>query len=664
MRILGISGGYEPDHQGYPRPAFNAISAHDGAAVLLEDGEVVAAIEQERLSRLKHSNKAPFQAVRYCLEGQGLRIDDIDRVCFYISEAWCNDQLRRGFLPFGPEVRTARDVMRRLLGAELGVDLDPERIRFVKHHTAHAASAFFGSGYDESLVLTLDGCGDGESGSLSIGSGGELEPLRDIPERDSLGMFYVQTIRFLGYGMFDEYKVMGLAPYGDPSRHRALFQAMYTLLPEGGWAVHFDRIFDLYDVLSPRAPGEPITQVHKDVAAALQEALETIVLHCLRHFRRETGQESLCFAGGVAHNCTMNGKILRSGLFNRVFVQPAAHDAGCALGAALAVHMREAPGRRPPAIEHLYWGRPIGARDEVRRALEAWGDFVTVEELADAPRTAAELIAGGSVIGWAQGRSEFGPRALGNRSIVADPRPAKNKDLINAMVKKREEFRPFAPSVIEEAAHEVFDLGGAEAMPFMIFTVPVHEDKRALLGAITHVNGTARVQTVSRRHNERFWRLIRAFGDLTGVPVVLNTSFNNNAEPIVDSVDDCVTCFLTTRLDGLVVGDYLVRKRPAPLSAHAALVPALPAFVKLRSLRGRTPGGYALEHAIVTTYSEATTPVSPGVFEVLSRADGQQRLGDLLGAAADRESLIAELLDLWSQRLVRLSPAAGANGAA
>lgn len=342
-----------------------------------------------------------------------------------------------------------------------------------------------------------------------------------------------------------------------------------------------------------------------------------------------------------------------------MFVQSAAHDAGCALGAAMAVHMQKAPGRRPPAIRHLYWGRHIGARDEVREALAAWRDFVTVEELADAPRTAAELIAAGSVIGWAQSRSEFGPRALGNRSIVADPRPAQNKDIINSMVKKREEFRPFAPSVIEEAAHEYFDLGGDESMPFMVFTVPVREDKQRLLGAVTYVNGTARVQTVSKHTNERFWRLIRAFGDITGVPVVLNTSFNNNAEPIVDSVDDCVTCFLTTQLDCLVVGDYLVRKKQVPLSGYAELVPALPPFVKLLSLRGRTPSGYEVQRALVTTYSEATYPVSAEAFEVLSRADEHRRLGELLEAAAGREAIIAELLELWSQRVVRLSPAAG-----
>ncbi|WP_437819618.1 carbamoyltransferase C-terminal domain-containing protein [Sorangium sp. So ce1078] len=295
----------------------------------------------------------------------------------------------------------------------------------------------------------------------------------------------------------------------------------------------------------------------------------------------------------------------------------------------------------------------------MREALAAWRDFVTVEELADAPRTAAELIAAGSVIGWAQSRSEFGPRALGNRSIVADPRPAQNKDIINSMVKKREEFRPFAPSVIEEAAHEYFDLGGDESMPFMVFTVPVREDKQRLLGAVTYVNGTARVQTVSKHTNERFWRLIRAFGDITGVPVVLNTSFNNNAEPIVDSVDDCVTCFLTTQLDCLVVGDYLVRKKQVPLSGYAELVPALPPFVKLLSLRGRTPSGYEVQRALVTTYSEATYPVSAEAFEVLSRADEHRRLGELLEAAAGREAIIAELLELWSQRVVRLSPAAG-----
>ncbi|WP_437794279.1 carbamoyltransferase family protein [Sorangium sp. So ce693] len=659
MRILGISGGHEPDHLGYPRPAFNAATSHDGAAVLLEDGEVVAAIEQERLNRLKHSNKAPFQAARFCLESRGLRVDEVDYLCFYISEEWCDAQVKRGLFSKGPELRTANDVMRRLVLAEFGVDVGPERIQFVKHHTAHAMSALIGSGYESSLVLTLDGCGDGESGSVSIGSGGELRSLRDIPERDSLGNFYVQVIRFLGFSPFDEYKVMGLAPYGDPRRYRALFQAMVALLPEGAWAIDFDKIADLHGAIRPRAPREPITQDHKDIAASLQEALETIVFHCLRHFQRETGQGSLCFAGGVAHNCTLNGKILRSGLFERVFVQPAAHDAGCALGSAMAVHARKAPARRMPAMSHLYWGRHIGERGEIRRALDAWRDFIRVEELADAPKAAAELLAAGSVIGWAQGRSEFGPRALGNRSILADPRPAANKDIINAMVKKREEFRPFAPAVTEEDARDYFDLGGAETMPFMIFTVPVHEQKRQLLGAVTHVDGTARVQTVSRRTNPHFWQLIRAFGDITGVPVVLNTSFNNNAEPIVDSVDDCVTCFLTTRLDKLVVGDHLVHKKPAPLSAYAELVPSFPTFVKLLSLRGPTPGGYEVERAIVTTYNDARTPVSAEAFEVLWRADGRKRLRELLDGVEDREAVIAELIELWSQRVVRLLPANG-----
>lgn len=659
MRILGISGGHEPDHHGYPRPAFNAATSHDGAAVLLEDGEVVAAIEQERLNRLKHSNKAPFQAARFCLESRGLRITDVDAVCFYISEAWCDAQLRRGLFGFAPELRTAHDVMRRLLLAEFGADVEPERIHFVKHHTAHAMSALIGSGYDSSLVLTLDGCGDGESGSVSVGSSGALQSLRDIPERDSLGIFYVQVIRFLGFAEFDEYKVMGLAPYGDPHRYRPLFQKMYTLLPEGAWVIHNDRILDLHDVIRPRARHEEITQDHMDIAASLQEALETIVFHCLRHFQKQTRQTSLCYAGGVAHNCTLNGKILRSGLFERVFVQPAAHDAGCALGAAMAVHMQKAPERRPPAMSHLYWGRHLSERAEVRRALDAWRDFIAVEELADAPRAAAELLAAGKVIGWAQGRSEFGPRALGNRSIVADPRPAENKDIINAMVKKREAFRPFAPSVTEEDARDYFDLGGAETMPFMIFTVPVQKDKRKLLGAVTHVDGTARVQTVSKRTNPRFWQLIRAFGDITGVPVVLNTSFNNNAEPIVDSVDDCVTCFLTTQLDKLVVGDYLVHKKPVPPSAYAELVPSFPSFVKLLSLRGPTPGGYEVERAIVTTYNDAKHPVSAGAFDVLWRADGRKRLRELLEDVADQDVVIAELIELWSKRVVRLLPATG-----
>ncbi|WP_437606752.1 carbamoyltransferase C-terminal domain-containing protein [Sorangium sp. So ce834] len=655
MRTLGFSGGYEADHQGFPRPAMNNLTAHDGAAVLVEDGEVVAAIEQERLNRIKHSNKVPLHAMRFCLESRGLSLKDIDYVCYYASEAWCDAEVKRAFPAFGPKTRTARDVVRQLLFAAFGADFDAERIQFVKHHVAHAASALAGSGYEDSLVLTLDGCGDGESGSVSLGSRGKLKLLREIPERDSLGHFYLNTIRLLGYGAFDEYKVMGLAPYGDPRRFRELFRTLYTLLPEGGWTIDQDRIFGLPDALPARAPYEPVTQLHKDVAAALQESLEEIVFHALRHYQRMTGQQSLCYAGGVAHNCTLNGKIQRSGLFQRVFVQPAAHDAGCALGAAMAVHMQRTPERRPAAIQHLYWGRHIGERDAIRAALDGWRDLVTVEELEDAPRTAAELLAAGKVIGWAQGRSEFGPRALGNRSILADARPAENKDIINAMVKKREEFRPFAPSVIEEAARDYFDLGGAEAMPFMIFTVPVHESKRQLLGAITHVDGSARVQTVSRRTNERFWRLIREFGAITGVPVVLNTSFNNNAEPIVDSVEDCVACFLTTQLNSLVVGDFLVQKRPVAPSAYEALVPALPVYVKLLAMKGTAPGGASVERALATTYSERTYALSDEAFDVLWRADGRTRLGDLLSGEPRREAVVAELVELWSQRVVRLT---------
>ncbi|MGK4000275.1 carbamoyltransferase family protein [Sorangium sp. So ce1024] len=658
MRTLGFSGGYEADHQGFPRPALNNLTAHDGAAVLVEDGEVVAAIEQERLNRIKHSNKAPLQAMRFCLESRGLTLQDVDHVCYYASEAWCDAEVKRAFPALGPKTRSARDAVRQLLFAAFGVDYDAERIEFVKHHVAHAASALAGSGYEESLVLTLDGCGDGESGSVSIGSRGKLKLLREIPERDSLGHFYFNTIRFLGYGMFDEYKVMGLAPYGDPRRFRDLFRTMYALLPEGSWTIDMDSVLGLPDVLPARAPHEPVTQLHKDVAAALQESLEEIVFHALRHFQRATGQQSLCYAGGVAHNCTLNGKIQRSGLFKRVFVQPAAHDAGCALGAAMAVQMQRAPERRPPALQHLYWGRHIGERDAIAAALDGWRALVTVEELKDAPRTAAELLAAGNVIGWAQGRSEFGPRALGNRSILADARPAENKDIINAMVKKREEFRPFAPSVIEEAARDYFDLGGAEVMPFMIFTVPVYPSKRELLGAITHVDGSARVQTVSRRTNERFWRLIREFGDITGVPVVLNTSFNNNAEPIVDSVEDCVACFLTTQLNALVVGDFLVRKKPVTLAAYEALVPVLPASVKLLAMRGATPGGTTVERVLATTYSERTYALSDGAFDVLWRADGRARVCDLLpGDPGEprREAVVRELVELWSQRVVRLT---------
>ncbi|MGK3964935.1 carbamoyltransferase [Sorangium sp. So ce118] len=666
MLTLGLSGGLSFAHEEmYDIPQ---SFTHDGAAVLLDDGEVVAAIEEERLNRIKHSNKFPIEATRFCLARRGVGIDQVDRIAFYASEEYCNALLGRVRLLTGGALPRldARTLLAAKLGQGLGRPIDRDRIVFVPHHQAHAASTYLLSGYDDSLILAIDGSGDFLSGLVAVGSGDRIDVLSTIPEPKSLGNFYVSVIALLGYGVFDEYKVMGLAPYGDPATFRAHMSALYTLLPDGDYEVHRDRVGALAQVIEVRRRGGPFTQQHRDVAASLQEALETIVLHVLRHQREVTGKTRLCLAGGVAHNCTMNGKILYSGMFERVFVQPAAHDAGCALGAALHTSLAEGARKARRRLEHVSWGSDVGGEAEIDRELAAWSRFVSHERVADLPARVAEVIAAGAAVGWAQGGSEFGPRALGQRSILADPRPAANKDLVNAMVKKREAYRPFAPAVLAEDAREYFELPpGEDEFPFMIFVLKVREDKRSVLGATTHVDGTARVQTVSRRSSPRFWSLLKAFKDRTGVPVLLNTSFNNNVEPIVDSAHDVVTSFLTTGLHYLAIGDFFVEKRPWTWEDLATLALHIPRHVRVDQIRrfvamDRAASVFELRN----TYDAGLrVGVSPDVGEALMRADGARSVGELLAEAgagdpARLQRAVLEIEGLWSQRLVSLRPGA------
>ncbi len=664
MLTLGLAGGLSFAHE-----EFYDISqsfTHDAAAVLVEDGQVVAGIEEERLDRIKHSNKFPLEATRFCLERRGVRIQDVDRIAYYATEAYCNALLTRVRLVSrnaGPMV-DARTLLCLRLGAGLGCEIDPAKVVFVPHHLAHAASTFTLSGYEQSLILAIDGSGDFLSGLVALGAGTSITPIAEIPQAKSLGNFYLALIGFLGYGTFDEYKVMGLAPYGDPSVFRGKVRTFYSLLPGGNYEIHFDRIPSLQADIATRRKGGPFTQAHKDLAAALQEALEEIVTHVLTHYREQTGERRLCMAGGVAHNCTMNGKILYSGMFDDVFVQPAAHDAGCALGAALYASLEQ--GVAPPRarLPHVYWGSDIGEEARIDAELRTWGRFLEIEHAPDLPRRVAELLAEGFVVGWAQGRSEFGPRALGNRSILADPRPAENKTVINAMVKKREGYRPFAPSVLEEEAGAFFEIPSNEAgYPFMIFVTRVQQDKHALLGAITHVDGTARIQTVSRKTNPRFWELIRAFQELTGVPMLLNTSFNNNVEPIVDSVLDAVTCFLTTGLHYLAIGNTLVRKRPTTWEDLASLVVALPRHIKVDEIRQFTDMHHtSVVFELRNTYdARSRVRASRDVGELLLRVDGERRVEEILseigvGDAERARAAVEELSELWSRRLVILRP--------
>jgi carbamoyltransferase len=669
MLCLGFCGGI---NRVFENP-FELPSAftHDGAAVLVEDGRVVAAVEEERLNRIKHSNKFPVESIRYCLKSAGARLGDVDRIAFYATEAYCNSLLSRIYLD-EPDVKApldARTIMRALLGREFGVEVEEERIVFARHHLSHAMSAYAMSGFEDSLVLAIDGYGDFLSGAVAVGRGNSLEEIETFPQSDSLGLFYLEVIQFVGYGPFDEYKVMGLAPYGDPAPFREDLKQFYDLLPGGGYRLYLERIEPaLLKRIAVRKKGQPFSTDHKNLSASLQEALETIVFHILRHRRQTSGLRHLCLAGGVAHNCTMNGKLLYSGMFDDIFVQPAAHDAGCALGAALLASQDlgcSVPRKRQ---REVYWGPDLD-EEAIEQELGRWEGFLAFERTSDPARAAAKLMAEGAVIGWMQGRSEFGPRALGNRSILADPRPASNKDRINQMVKKREGYRPFAPSVLEEDAAEYFELPArCTELPFMIFVLNVQPDKRDLLGAVTHVDGTARVHTVSRETNPAYWAVIKAFKDLTGVPILLNTSFNNNAEPIVDTIEDAVATFLTTGLDYLVAGDWIARKRAAAEWDWNAAQVSLPPYARLAQTRSFVDmhSMRTVSEIRTTFHARVRTTISQELFELLTACDGKTTIGDLLAASeipGERwSSVVNELAELWSQRLVQIKGLGAARG--
>lgn len=670
MLILGVQGGSKFADEDDPEN----FSLHDSAAVLLRDGEVVAAIEEERLSRIKHSNCFPVHAIRYCLEAGDCSLQDIDVVATNNAPLYAELAAKMAVLedPACVIAPDARSYWAAPFHRAFGADIR-DKVYFCNHHFAHAWSTFALSGFDTSLIVSIDGDGDNSSGMVLLGEGLHVKKLQEYRIPQSLGRLYQTLIKLLGYGRFDEYKVMGLAPYGDPRVFRNLFEQCYSLLPNGNYslepALSWFTLFDKAGLIAKaRRKGEPFLQVHKDFAAALQEAIEKIALHILSFYQAKTKQRCLCLAGGVAHNCTMNGKVLYSGLFDEVFVQPAAHDAGGALGAALAAWYEKGRPAKLEKLTQVYWGTHIGEDESISRTLQRWSGFLSFIAEADIAATTARLLADGAVAGWVQGRSEFGPRALGNRSILADPRPSGNKLRINEMIKKREQYRPFAPSVLEERAPDFFKAGkNQKEFPFMIFVLEVHEPVRELLGAITHVDGTARVQSVSKATNPEYWNLIREFEKLTGVPILLNTSFNNNAEPIVDSVDDAVACFLTTGLNYLVAGNYLVKKKsPSEINrAMLGLVPQLPSsrkLVKRRKTDWRSQNAEtycALESTKSRHFGATSCRISLEMFNVLQNADGKKIFRVLVeqyGNGKSADELVSELFDLWTQRVISVSP--------
>jgi len=580
------------------------INAYHGdvSAVLLRDGAVVAALEEERFTRIKHYAGFPTQAIRRCLEMAGIAGADVAHVAISRDPSANLPQKALFALKKRPSVRLVLDRLKNRralrevegpLADALGLDRTAlPTVHNVEHHPAHLASAFFCSPFGEAAVAAIDGFGDFVSTSLAEGRGNRLEVLDRTYFPHSLGMLYTavtQHLGFLHYG--DEFKVMGLAPYGEPTRVDEVRQLVR--LEQGGtfeldldyfrhWSDGVEMEWDggypslgrvyadkMTDLLGPaRRPDEELTGAHEDLAHSLQVVYEEAAFHVLRGLHGRTGRRRLCLAGGCGMNSVANGKIRANTPFDEVYVQPAAGDNGTALGAALWVWHQALGHPRSFVMDHAYWGTEYPDADVEAilddavpgRADADWRYTATVYGSSEeAIEATADLLADGNVVGWFQGRMEWGSRALGNRSILADPSRADMRDLINLKIKFRERFRPFAPSVKREALHDYF-VGAAED-PFMQQVYPVQPDKREGLPAITHIDGSGRLQTVAQDQNEAYYALISAFEKRTGTPVLLNTSFNEN-EPIVDTPEQAFACFHRTRMDAVVIGDTVVRREP------------------------------------------------------------------------------------------------------
>jgi carbamoyltransferase len=556
---------------------YRIAQGFDSAAALVTDDDVAAAVAEERFTGEKSTGAFPRNAIQYCLEAAGLEPADIDHVAHgfaYRPMPFHQDgslEQRRYNEVYAPEVTAAR--------AE---DIFPgwgSRFVSVPHHMAHAASAFYLSGFEDALIVVADGMGEIESLTVAVGKGDAIRVLRRYSIRQSLGILYSVFTLYLGFEMMmDEYKVMGLAPYGDPYRYRSEMRQVIELGDEGSyqipllahntpaeWETHRGALRALGNLFGERRePGGPVDDRHRDVAAAIQAGLEAVVFHVLEHFHQATGARRLCLAGGVALNCTVNGLIADRGMFDDMFVQPAAADDGSALGAALHVHGKFGRRERRERMAMPYWG-PDLTEAAIETALAARRDVTAqrYDDIEELTELAARRLAAGEVVAWAQGRLEFGPRALGNRSILGDPRDAKMRDHINELIKQREEFRPFAPAVVSESANKYFEIaeGKERYYPHMLFVAQTRPEYRDQLGAVTHVDGSARLQTVDKEKNPRFWALLKQFEKLTGLPVLLNTSFNLKGQPIVKDPARALETFVVSNLDALIIGDYLVTQR-------------------------------------------------------------------------------------------------------
>ncbi len=561
---------------------------HDSAACLVDDGRVVAAAEEERFTRIKHAKRPvpfsawelPYHAIAFCMERAGVGLAEVDHVA-YGFDPWRRLGARRGdetialplepsAHPTPPELEAAWDPLflasivnapRHLAGGAplrlrdrfAGVSADgPFQWHWVDHHLAHAASAFLPSPFERAAALTLDGRGERATTAYFVGRGTCLERIGQVEMPHSLGILYEQVTEHLGFlHSSDEYKVMALASFGRPA-YADDFRSMIRLGSDGAYTIAPPRLTERFG--PPRAPGAPLEQRHFDLARSLQVALEETVLGLAEWLHRRTGERNLCLAGGVALNCVLNARLRDDGPFERIWVQPAAGDAGTALGAALWTDAREREGDRAWRMDDAFLG-PAFDDDEIERLL-AWSG-APARRVADIAGETAALLAANRVVGWFQGRMEFGPRALGARSILASPLDAGTQARLNE-IKDREDFRPVAPAVLAEAARDWFV--DADDSPFMLFVHGVRPDRADRIPAVRHIDGTARIQTVERERNPRFHALLTAFAARTGVPVLVNTSFNTRGEPIVCTPRDALACFWTSPLDALAIGSWLIEK--------------------------------------------------------------------------------------------------------
>ena len=594
MRILGLSSFY-----------------HDSAAALVEDGKIVAAAQEERFTRKKHDSDFPARAIEYCLDQAGLDLDEVEYVTFYDKPFLKFERLLETYLAFAPKgFRSFRMAiplwlreklfLKHLLRNELrefAPDIDwEERLLFTEHHQSHAASAFFPSPFEEAVVLTMDGVGEWATTSVSYGRDNDLQMLKELHFPHSLGLLYSAFTYYTGFKVNSgEYKVMGLAPYGEPKFAQTILDNLIDLKPDGTF--HLDQSYfdyctglrmtsEKFDALfggAPRDPKDLLDQRHMDLAASIQAVTEEVMLRLTRSTAAETGAKNLCLAGGVALNCVANGKVLRDGRFEHIWIQPAAGDAGGAIGAALAAyHLHAGKPRvldnRLDGMQGAYLGPSFSDDESARQLTVAGARFIRLDDGALVERSASDL-AGGKALGWFQGRMEFGPRALGNRSIIADARAPEMQTALNMKVKYRESFRPFAPAVLHEDVADWFELD--RESPYMLLVADVVKnrrramtaDQKALFGieklkvqrsdipAVTHVDYSARIQTVHGETNPRFHALLSAFKAKTGCPVLVNTSFNVRGEPIVCTPEDAFRCFMGTELDALAVGNLYLEKR-------------------------------------------------------------------------------------------------------